>query len=103
MNGMTVTSLWCTDSTKTLTIDFAPAFTLAYISLSKVSSDGTARAGITSFRHRLDTGADATVVLSAPGQGLTPTKFSHAKVTSVTFEIWTFDCFGYATAVLTFW
>lgn len=104
MNGMTTLYLWASGNyTTTHTMNFSPRWTHAYICLSKTGGDGTARAGITKYRYRLNSGADKTVTLAAPGQGLTPTQFARNKVTSVTFEIWSFDHFGYATAVATYW
>ena len=104
MNGMQTGWLWTSGNiNQTLTFDFAPAFTLAHIGLSKVGGDGTARSGILSFRHRLPSDADETVVLANSGAGDAPTTFAHENVTSVTFETWSADAFGFATAVLTFW
>ena len=104
MNGMTTSWLWASGTyTQTLTLDFSPRWTHAYIMLSKYGGDGTARAGILSYRYRKPSGADKTVTLSAPEQGSAPTEFAHDQVTSVTFEVWTFEAFGYATVVLTYW
>jgi hypothetical protein len=104
MNGMSTGWLWTSGNiTQSWTADFPPMFTLGYIGLSKVGGSGTARAGILSFRHRLASGADETVVLANSGDGAAPTTFSHENVTSVTFETWSSDALGYATAILTFW
>lgn len=103
MNGMTTSWLWSSGNySQTWTINFSPRWTHAYVMLSKYGGDGTARAGILKYRYRLSSGADKTVVLASSGSS-SPTQFAHSQVTSVTFEVWSFDAFGYATPVLTYW
>ncbi|MCK8495836.1 hypothetical protein M0L20_28480 [Spirosoma sp. RP8] len=100
MTGMSTAWLWAKNKTQTMTFDIPPMYTLAYITLSQVSSDeGTVRAYINGYRHRLPSGADQTVNFD----GNTVTSFSHEQVTSVTFSVWAFQGYGYATPVLTYW
>ncbi|UHG94988.1 hypothetical protein [Spirosoma oryzicola] len=49
------------------------------------------RAYINGYRYRLPSGADQTV------------NFDGNTVTSVTFSVWAFQGYGYATPVLTCW
>ncbi|HEV8283649.1 MAG TPA: hypothetical protein VGQ09_05025 [Chitinophagaceae bacterium] len=98
MNGMMTNWIvaWG-DYTQTGTLEFPPQWTHAFITLSKTGGDGDADAFFTKFRHRLVSGADQSEKLNEA------TEFAHDKVTSLTFKVWTFDAYGYATIVVTFW
>lgn len=99
MNGMKTSWLWSSGShTQTHTHEFSPRWTHAYVALAKYAGDGTARASIRKYRYRLSSGADKTVYVSNDQPVMV-----HDDVTSVTFEIWSWNAMGYAVEVMTFW
>jgi hypothetical protein len=107
MNGMMTSYMWASgEYDETGAFDFSPAYTLALVTLSKVGTSGYGgytEAGILAYRRMTSSDTAETVTLSAAGQGATPTSFADDQVCSVTFEVWSFDAYGYATVELTFW
>lgn len=103
MKGMLSSSLFASGtSTGTLSVNFAPSRIHAYIALDKYGGDGTSRAGILAYARRKPDNTDEAIVI---GQfnGYSPPHFADDNVTGIVYQIWSWQAYGEATLIVTFW
>ncbi len=103
MKGMYTAHIFASGSiTGTLSMNFPPQWTHAFIALTKYGGDGTSRAGILGYSYRLPNNSDKAVWLGSVG-GNSANSFAHADCTGIVYTIWSWNAYGDATLVVTRW
>lgn len=100
MKGMWTSTIQATgDFSGSLTFDFPERPTHAFVALGKYAGDGTIRQGVRKYTYK----ASGTTKTKKFDPAELPTYAHHNAMTSITFDIWSFEAMAVSTIVLTFW